>query len=225
MRGHSDGALRQGDTELPPHLPRHPWVVLGRGRPAALVQTAQNDQVGLLQPRFEETPDRQPGMPAEHRSDDRIGGQRLEQSRIMPAGQRRKVSRGFDQFMAEARSRLARRLVPEALTPGSLRGRGQPLGGLDMRCCKMRHRYGIREQQFRQRAEASLQPVDKPHQTDFLAGESGPEAGKARSGTRSSDCLFELTRQIAECGRSEPAGGEWMLQRGEQGHRSELAGR
>jgi hypothetical protein len=36
--------------------------------------------------------------------------------------------------------------------------------------------------------------------------------------------LFELAREIAESDRSEPAGSERMLQRGEQGHWSELAG-
>jgi hypothetical protein len=36
--------------------------------------------------------------------------------------------------------------------------------------------------------------------------------------------LFELTREIAKGDRSEPAGGERMLQRSEQGHRSEFAG-
>ena len=224
VRGYSDGALRQGNTELPPHLPRHPRVVLGRRRPAALVQTAKNDQIGLLQPRFEETPDRQPGMPAEHRPHDRIGGQRLEQSRKMPAGQRRKVARGIDQLMAEARRRLARRLPPEALAPGFRCGRGEPLCGLDMRCRKTRQRYGIRDEQFRQRAEAGLEPVDKPRQAHSLAGESSPESSQARSGTRSADCLFELTREIAEGDRREPAGGERMLQRGKQGHRSEPAG-
>ena len=117
-----------------PHLPRHPWVVLGGSRPGALVQTAKDDQIGLLQPRFEETPDRQPRMTAENRADDRIGGQRLEQGRIMTAGQARKVPRGVDQFVAEARGRLARRLMPEPLAAGFRRGRGQPLGGLDMRC-------------------------------------------------------------------------------------------
>ena len=224
VRGYSDGALRQGNPELPPHLPGHPRVVLGRRRPAALVQTAENDQVGLLQSRFEETPDRQPRMPAEYRPHDRIGGQRLEQSRIMPAGQRRKVARGIDQFMAEARGRLARRLMPEALAPGFRCGRGKPFGGLDMRRCKTRQWYGIRDQQFRQRAEAGLEPVYKPRQADPFIGESSPKPSKPRSGPRAADCLLELTREIAERDRREPAGGERMLQRCEQGHRSELAG-
>jgi hypothetical protein len=93
-----------------------------------------------------------------------------------------------------------------------------------MRRRKTRQRYGIRDEQFRQRAEAGLEPVDKLRQTDFLTGKSSPEASEARSGTRPSDRLFQLTREIAERGRSEPAGGERMLQRGEQGHRGQLAG-
>jgi hypothetical protein len=52
--------------------------------------------------------------------------------------------------------------MPEALAPGFRRGRGQPLGGLDMRCRKTRQRYGIRDEQFRQRAEAGLESVYKP---------------------------------------------------------------
>src|SRR6202021_2439709 len=116
-------------------------------------------------------------MTAEYRAHDRIGGQRLEQGRVIPALQRRKVARGVDQFMAEARGCLAPRLI-------------------DRPRRKTRQRYGIRDQQFRQRAEAGLEPVDKPRQTDSLPGESSPEAPEARCRTRAADCLFELTRKI-----------------------------
>src|SRR2546423_691399 len=164
-------------------------------------------------------------MPAEHRPHDRIGGQRLEQSRIMPAGQRWKVARGIDQFMAQARGRLARRLIPEALSTGFRRGRGKPLGGFDMRFRKTRQQYGIRDQQFRKWAEGGLEPVHIPRQTDALAGKSSSEAGKAWSGTRSPDRLFELTSEIVESGWREPARGERMLKCGQQRHRGKLAGR
>src|SRR5260370_9392617 len=107
---------------------------------------------------------------------DGIGGERLDQSRIMPAEQRRKVARSIDQFMAEARGRLACRLMPEALAPGFQRGRGQPLGGLDMSRPKTRQRYSIRDQQLRQSPEAGLDPVYKPPQADPVAGARSPDA-------------------------------------------------
>src|SRR5260370_35177106 len=119
---------------------------------------------------------------------DGIGGERLDQSRIMPAEQRRKVARSIDQFMAEARGRLACRLMPEALAPGFQRGRGQPLGGLDMSPRKTRQRYSIRDQQPRQSPAAGLEPGYKPRQAASFAGESSPDASEARSGTRSSAC-------------------------------------
>ena len=48
MRCHADRPLRRGDAEFAPHLPRHPRIVLGRSRPAALVQSAENNQISLL---------------------------------------------------------------------------------------------------------------------------------------------------------------------------------
>ena len=63
------GALGHGDAEFAAHLPRHPRVVLGRARPAALVEPAEDEQVGLLQPRLDQAPDREARMAA-----DRPGG-------------------------------------------------------------------------------------------------------------------------------------------------------
>src|SRR5271166_43852 len=96
--------------------------------------------------------------------------------------------------MAEAGRRLTRRFVPKALAAGFRRRRGKPLGGLDMCGRKTRQRYGIRDEQLRQRTEASLEPLGKPAQPDSLANERSPEASEAGGGARAKDCLFKPTR-------------------------------
>ena len=58
VRGDADRTFGNSDPELPPHLPRHPGIVFRSTRPAALVEPAEDEQVGVLQARFDEPPDR-----------------------------------------------------------------------------------------------------------------------------------------------------------------------
>src|SRR5438477_666745 len=124
MRGDPDRALGDGDAELPPHLPRHPGIVLCRTGPATLVEPAEDEQVRVLQAGFKEAPDRQPGMESECRPDDDPGSECSEECRVVAAGERRKFAGGVDQLVAEARCTLARGLGPEpgAAFLGSARG-------------------------------------------------------------------------------------------------------
>ena len=53
MRGKADAPLRQIEAELVPHRPAQPRIHARRRRPDAFDQPAQNDPVGLRQPRFQ----------------------------------------------------------------------------------------------------------------------------------------------------------------------------
>ena len=53
VRGEADAPLRQIEAELVPHRPAQPWIDPRRRRPDAFDQPAQNDPVGLRQPRFQ----------------------------------------------------------------------------------------------------------------------------------------------------------------------------
>ena len=112
MRRDADRALRHRDAELLAHLPRHPRIEGGQPGPSAFVEPAQHEQIGLLQPCLDEAPDREAGMPAKGGADNDAGGQRLEQRRVMPRGDRRKVARRIDQLVAEPRRGLAGCLLP-----------------------------------------------------------------------------------------------------------------
>src|SRR5262249_40080901 len=92
MRGNTGGSLRRGDAEGAPHLPRQPGIMLRGGRPAAFVEPPKDDQIRLLQPRLEKTPDRQSGMPAEDGA--HHGGRRqgLEQGWEMTTRQKREIA-------------------------------------------------------------------------------------------------------------------------------------
>ena len=53
VRGEADASLRQVEAELVPHRPAQPRIDPRRRRPYAFDQPAQNDPVGLRQPRFQ----------------------------------------------------------------------------------------------------------------------------------------------------------------------------
>jgi hypothetical protein len=53
VRGKTDAAIGRGHTQRRSHLRRKPRIGRGKRRPHALVQSAEHDQVGALQARFE----------------------------------------------------------------------------------------------------------------------------------------------------------------------------
>src|SRR5215831_4077145 len=223
MRGDTNRAFGSGDAEVAPHLPRHPRIVLGGSRPAAFVEPTEDEQVSLLQACLDQAPDREARVTAEGRTDDYPAGKRLEQCWIIVAGERREGARRVDQLVAEARGDLARLAGPEPLAAGLGRARRQPLSGLDMGYYEARERHGTRFEQLGQPAEAGIEAIDKATQFGVFIAQRRFETGEARSRTWPQDRLFKPTRTSAKHGRVEPTGGERMLQRGEQRHRSELA--
>ena len=61
MRGEADAPLRQIEAELVPHRPAQPRIDPRRRRPYAFDQPANNDPVGLRQPRFQRAVNSQRG--------------------------------------------------------------------------------------------------------------------------------------------------------------------
>ena len=63
VRGEAETALDRRQAELGAHGPVQPGAGVDRARPAALVQAAEQHEVGVLQARLQLAPDRQPRMP------------------------------------------------------------------------------------------------------------------------------------------------------------------
>src|SRR6516165_10799214 len=125
--------------------------------------------------------------------------------------------------MAETRGALTRLAGPEPLVAGLGGTRREPLGSLDMGYHEAGERHGAGVEQVEQPAEAGIEPIDKPMQPDVLIAQRPSEPGKARGRARPEDLLLEPAYEAPEDGRVEPAGGQWVLERGEQWHRGEPA--
>ena len=69
MRGETDPVIEAGQPEGGADLGREPWVRCGDSRPNAFVEAAEDHQVGMGQPRFEETKDLDAGVAAIRRAD------------------------------------------------------------------------------------------------------------------------------------------------------------
>ncbi len=78
-------------------------------------------------------------------------------------------------------------------------------------------------EQIRQRAETGFEPVSKAGELDVGPGDGGSKTGKARGRARSENRLLERPRQVAKRRGGEPAGGQRVLQCGEQRHRRQPA--
>ncbi len=138
MRGDADAALGRRHAEILAHRPRQPRVAGALGRPHALVEPAQHEPVGMLQPRLEQAPDEKPRMAPEGRPHHRPGDERLEQRRIIAARERRAVARRVEQIGRDLRRRLARRLAPQPRGAGLGIAARQCLGGGDVRGDELR---------------------------------------------------------------------------------------
>ncbi len=219
----ADRALGEGDAEIAPHLPRHPGIVFPRAGPHTLVEAAQNDEIGLLQPRFDETPNRQPGVSAESRPHHHTGGERLEEGRVMPAVEEREILRRSYELVAEEGADLAGLGMPKPRAAIYFVGRGKPLGGFDVCCRQACERDTVGGEQFGERTETGLQPVDKPAQLAVAGIEGVFQSGKAGGGAGAQDPPFEPAGQVAESRRGQAPGGERVLQCGQQRHRRQAA--
>ena len=114
-----------GMPKLRAHRARQPRIALGLGRPHALVEAAEHEPVGMLQPRLEQAPDEEPRMAPEGRPHHRPGDERLEQRRIVAAGEVRAFAGGVEELARDLRRRLARGLAPQPRGAG-LRRRSAP---------------------------------------------------------------------------------------------------
>src|SRR5271166_446854 len=162
-------------------------------------------------------------MAAEGRPHDDTHGERLEQCRVVLAGEWWEAAGGLDQLMTEMGRTLARLAGPKPLGAGFGRACRQPLCCLYMCCDQRGKRHGAGREQFEQPAEAGIQPFDKTMQPGVRGAEHRFETVDTRRRPRPKDRPFKAARTVAETGRVEPAGGEWVLQRGEQWHRGEAA--
>src|SRR5215469_17933695 len=223
MSSDADRPLRPGDIEFSPHLARHPRVVLRRTRPGTLIETAEHEQVGVLQSRLQGAPNRQPRVASESRSYNRAGHQRFKKRPIVAARQRRKIFGGVDQLMTKARRRLARRLAPEACAARLRRSRRESLYRLDVRHNETAKRHGLCGEQLREWSETGFQPTRKPAQVIARIGEGSLEAGKTRCRARPEKRAFELPSEIAKNCRDEPTRSKRVLQCGEQLYRRQPA--
>ena len=223
VRGDADRALGQRDLERAPHLPRHPRVVHRRAGPGAFVEPAEDDEIGLLQPRLDQPPDCQPRVAPVGRADHGAGGQRLEQGRVVTTGQHREILRGVDQLMAKAGRRVAGRFAPQPRAAGS-RHRSPPNRSAASICAAARRASGTAagREQVRQCAKAGFEPVGKAAQPG-IGADGGSETGKAGRRARAQDRRFEHPGQLAKRSRGEPAGGQRMLQRRQHRHRRQPA--
>jgi hypothetical protein len=92
MRGDTDPPLGRRQAEGAAHRARQPGVARRVTRPGPLVESAEDDEIGLLQPCLEQAPDGEPGMPAVVWTYHRPSDQRLEERGIVNAAQRRKIA-------------------------------------------------------------------------------------------------------------------------------------
>ena len=151
-----------------------------RARPTPLVEPAENDEIGLLQAGFDQSPDRQARMATIKRAHDNAGCQRLEQGRVVLSGQVREIPRRIDQLVIKAGRGFACHLAPQPVGARFVIGSGEPLGSFDMRGHEPAQRHRGARQEFGEVTQARLQAADKAVQLHaFSAGDGRSEPGKA----------------------------------------------
>ena len=118
VRGKPDPEFERRHAELGADLGRQPRIGRGQRRPDAFVQSAEDDQVGALQPRFEQAPDEDARMTAVGRPH----GARVEQL----AQQRHGVVGADDRARAAASEPGARASSSAAIRPAGPRHAASP---------------------------------------------------------------------------------------------------
>ncbi len=118
----------------------------GFGRPGALVEPAQDQEIGVLQPGFERAPDREPGMAAEARPHDLPGHQGFEEMRIALAV---RTAAGCRRAPTSPPMKVA------AASPASPSHSTAPPGRCRSRPGPRRRRCGLRDERARERSSAA----------------------------------------------------------------------
>ena len=108
--GKADAPLRRAKAKRLAHRPAEPGARLLMPRPDAFVEAAENHEVGLLQPRFERSPDEQPRMQRRARPHHLAGNQAAIERRIV--GGREREARGLRRSTRRAGRRALRRHLP-----------------------------------------------------------------------------------------------------------------
>ena len=227
MRGDADRALGQRDAEFPAHLPRHPRVVGRRTGPGALVEAAEHQQVGLLQPRFHQGP-RSPGADGGRRPGARPCRKRAPRTApgsadpAAPENRRRRRSARDRTAPPPRRPRRATdRATPVSLSVAARRSAAST-------CAETSSASGAASASIKpgKTAEAGFEPIDKPPQAvRSLPASAALSPAKPGAGRGPRIAASRRRARSRNVSRRQPAGGERMLQRGQQRHRRQRARR
>ena len=226
--GKADAPLRRGQAERGAHGPAQPRVGARIGGPGSLVEAAEAQEIGVLQPCLQGTPDVQPGMQPVGGAHHLGGHQRLEQRRIVAPAHRREARRRGLEPGDEGGRRLARLARPQPLGAGFGGAGGKRLGEGDMGRHEtdefLRPGAAHRRQERRRAPGQPVEPVAEPAirliAADHIAEpfEAGRRARTAQGGK------LQRPRPRAERARLDAAGGEGMLEQGQQRKRRRVGG-
>ena len=235
MRGEPDPALDRRQTERLTHVAAEPGSGVDEARPDALVQAAEQEQVGLLQARLQLAPDVQARVLGRPRAD-RARGHQLGERRGIGGGQDGQRARGRLQKLGEqGRRRLARLPGPEPA-----RGQGllcQRVGEAEMRphqrreldrtCAGKLRKWsgGVLDPAHERRKSGDLlSPLRvasgapaRPFQLDLDAGKAAGKPRPAQAG------LFQIAGQPAQLAALHARRGQRVLEGREQGDRVDAA--
>ena len=123
--GKTDPPFGRRQAELAAHGARQPWIGSRAGRPDALVESAENEQLGRLQPRFERPPDMDAGVGADRPLDRDVRHQRREQVGILTRCDPECLPLIAGQACEQLRQRLTVGRRPEAVVTLCLAGGGR----------------------------------------------------------------------------------------------------
>ena len=227
IMGHeADGFLRRGQPGGAAHGAAHPGAGIGGGGPDRFGQAAQHDQVGLLEPGFEQAPDEDARVfgalaaaQGAAAADDLAGEGGFQQAGQRVGALGREDGESGEEFVERSRERLAVFASPEAARTRDVGGGGQGLGGFEQGGQERVQRDGGVGGGGQERGEASGELVDEGWVGVFgdlaQAFDAGFGGGAAEGGA------FQGPGGGAGSGRGEAGGGVGVFQEREQGHRAE----
>ena len=186
--------------------------VVGCRRPGPLVEPAEDQQVGLLQPRLDQAPDREPRMPAIGRAHPVPAASASNNARVVSPGQRREIGRRIDQLVAEAGGSLTGRVAPQS------RDAALGIGGVPAvdRAPPQRRPPARRAARSPPRAGRSA-PASSDRSTACAAAPCDARAARHQAGRRRGPRHRDRAAGPWQSAARRQPGGERVLQRGQQG--------